>query len=105
MSTPMRAPKPNIPQTLERRRVLECVRSTVAGLNLVPPVPLAEIREHAARVVQALGCDPAYLDYIAVLINNELWRDAFAAVPFERRLLLLPKCLRVEAACCAEFDA
>ncbi len=71
----------------------------------VPPLPLAQVRGHAARVVEALKCDPAYLDYIAVLISNELWRDAFASVPFDRRLLLLPKCLRVESQCRAEFDA
>jgi geranylgeranyl pyrophosphate synthase len=39
-----------------------------------------------------------------VLINNELWREQLAGVPFERRLLLLPKCLRVEAKCPAPFD-
>jgi len=105
-STSLRAPKPNIPQTLaERQRVLQCVRSTVAGLHAVPPLPLAEIHLHADRVVQTLQCDPVYHDYIAVLINNELWKDAFASVPFERRLLLLPKCLRAEATCCADFDA
>ena len=104
--TPLRPPSPNIPQTLaERQRILQCVRSTVAELNAVPPLPLAEIQGHAACVVQKLQCDPAHRDYIAVLINNELWREAFAAIPFERRLLLLPKCLRAEAVCCAEFDA
>ena len=106
LSTSIRAPKPNIPQTLaERQRVLQCVRSSVAELHAVPPLPLAEIQLLADRVVQTLQCNAVYHDYIAVLINNELWRDAFAAVPFERRLLLLPKCLRAEAACCAEFDA
>ena len=30
--------------------------------------------------------------------------DALAAVPFERRLLLMPKCLRVENRCPAPFD-
>lgn len=102
----MRAPSPNIPQTLaDRQRVLQCVRETVAELDAVPPLPLAEIQAQADRVAQALQCDPAYRDYIAVLINNELWREAFAAIPFQRRLLLLPKCLRAEAVCCAEFDA
>jgi len=70
----------------------------------VPPLPLAQVRSHAARVVEALRCDPAYLDYIAVLINNELWREEFASVPFARRLLLLPKCLRSEDKCRAPFD-
>src|SRR5439155_20979737 len=38
------------------------------------------------------------------LLNNEMWRESIAAVPFERRLLLLPKCMRVEAKCPAPFD-
>jgi geranylgeranyl diphosphate synthase type II len=39
-----------------------------------------------------------------VLINNEMWRETLASVPFEKRLLLLPKCLRVENKCPAPFD-
>lgn len=88
----------------DRRRVLQAVRNYVAEFNPVPPLPLAEVAEHAARVVAALGCDPAWRDYIGVLVNNELWREALAAVPFERRLLLLPKCLRDDARCPAPFD-
>ena len=102
----LRAPKANIPQTLaERQRILHRVRGEVAAWNAVPPLPLAEIQRHAGHIVEALGCDPAYRDYIAVLISNELWREAFAAVPFERRLLLLPQCLRAGEHCRAEFDA
>ena len=100
-----RPPKPNIPQTLgDRRLVLDGVRSYVAKESLVPPLPLAEVRGHALRIAESLPCDPAYVDYIAVLINNELWREAFSAVPFERRLLLLPKCLRSVDKCRAPFD-
>jgi geranylgeranyl pyrophosphate synthase len=33
-----------------------------------------------------------------------MWRETLATVPFERRLLLLPKCLRVESKCPAPFD-
>ena len=100
-----RAPKPNIPRTLgERRRVLESVKSYVGKQSLVPPLPLAQVRSHAACVVKALQCDPVYIDYIAVLINNELWREEFASVPFECRLLLLPKCLRSAEKCRAPFD-
>ncbi len=39
-----------------------------------------------------------------LLINNEMWRETLASVPYERRLLLLPKCLRVESKCPAPFD-
>ena len=48
--------------------------------------------------------DPVYRDYVGILINNEVWREQLATVPFDRRLLLLPKCLRVEDKCPAPFD-
>ncbi len=100
-----RQPKKNIPQTPEERtQILHAVRNYVAEFCPTPPVPLAELGEHADRVVQRLGCAAVYRDYIGVLINNELWREQLAAVPFERRLLLMPKCLRVESKCPAPFD-
>src|SRR5260370_13949823 len=49
-------------------------------------------------------CDRIYREYVGVLINNEMWRENLAGVPYERRLLLLPKCLRVESKCPAPFD-
>jgi geranylgeranyl pyrophosphate synthase len=100
-----RLPKKNIPQTVaERNRILRSVRHYVAEHNPVPPLPVDELKEHADRVVEMLQCDPIYRDYVGVLINNELWRETLASVPYERRLLLLPKCLRVEAKCPAPFD-
>jgi geranylgeranyl pyrophosphate synthase len=76
----------------------------VAEYNPVPPLPVEQLKEHADRAVQLLQCDPVYRDYIGVLINNEMWRETLASVPYERRLLLLPKCLRVESKCPAPFD-
>jgi geranylgeranyl pyrophosphate synthase len=100
-----RTPKKNIPQTLQQRtRILQTVRNYVAEFNPVPPLPVPELKVHADRVVERLGCDPIYRDYIGILINNEMWRETLAAVPYERRLLLLPKCLRVESKCPAPFD-
>ncbi len=100
-----RQPKKNIPQTPEERtQILHAVRNYVAEYSPTPPVPVAELAEHADRVVQHLGILPIYRDYVGVLINNELWREQLAAVPFERRLLLMPKCLRVESKCPAPFD-
>ncbi len=100
-----RQPKKNIPQTQEERTaILQSVRNYVAEYCPTPPVPVSELAEHADRVVQRIGCAPIYRDYIGVLINNELWREQLAAVPFERRLLLMPKCLRLESKCPAPFD-
>ena len=101
----VRPAKKNIPQTAaERSRILHFIRNYVAEFNPVPPLPVDQLKEHADRVVASLACDAIYRDYIGVLLNNEIWRETLASVPFERRLLLLPKCLRVEAKCPAPFD-
>ncbi len=101
----IRPPKKNIPQTLlQRQLILERVRAYVAEHQPVPPMPTEELKVHADHLVAQLGCEPIYRDYIGVLLNNEMWREPLAAVPFERRLLLLPKCLRVENKCPAPFD-
>jgi geranylgeranyl diphosphate synthase type II len=100
-----REPQSNIPATRrEREEMLRQVRSYCAELGVVPPIPLAELRKLAEDFIAARGIDARYLDFTAVLLNNELWRETLATIPYERRLLLLPKCLRVEAHCPAPFD-
>jgi geranylgeranyl pyrophosphate synthase len=71
---------------------------------LTPPLVVDELRAQADAVVSRAGVDPIYRDYVGVLINNEVWSEQLATVPFDRRLLLLPKCLRVEDKCPAPFD-
>lgn len=102
---PQRAPQANIPQTLaERERVKALARDYVAEVRPVPPVPLDELRVHADALIARGSIAPDYREYVAVLINNQMWRDALAGIPYERRLLLMPKCLRVEDKCPAPFD-
>lgn len=101
----IRPPKKNIPQTpIQRQYILEQVRAYVAEHKPVPPFPADDLKVLADKLVAQFQCDPIYRDYIGVLLNNEMWREQLAAVPFERRLLLLPKCLRVEDRCPAPFD-
>ena len=81
----VRAPKKNIPQTVvERTHILNTVRRYVAEFNPIPPMPSDELKVHADRLVEMLKCDAIYRDYIGVLLNNEMWRESVAAVPFER---------------------
>src|SRR5882672_3709967 len=100
-----RQPKQNIPQTtIERNQILQFVRHYAAEYNPVPPLPADQLKVHADRIVEMIKCDPIYRDYVGVLLNNEMWRETLASVPYERRLLLIPKCLRVESKCPAPFD-
>jgi geranylgeranyl pyrophosphate synthase len=101
----LRPVRQGIPATLpERNLLLRLARQYVDEVKPVPPVPLPQIREHASEFLKRHRLDPVYQDYAGVLINNEVWRETLAAVPYEKRLLLLPKCLRLESQCPATFD-
>ena len=100
-----RPPQANIPQSLaEREELRTLARAYVAEVRPIPPMPADPLREHAERMLTAAGVPHTYREYAGVLISNEMWRDALAGIPYERRLLLMPKCLRVEAKCPAPFD-
>ena len=102
-----RPPQETIPQTRsERETMLRQVQAYVAARQseITPPLVLDELRARSEEIVRAHGIDAKYFDYVGVLLANETWREHLAAVPYERRLLLLPKCLRVEDRCPAPFD-
>ena len=102
-----RSPQANIPQSrAERERLKQLVECYAEARRnqLAPPFVLDELRSHSDEVVRLYDIDPKYRDYLAVLLNSEVWREQLATVPYERRLLLLPKCLRIEDKCPAPFD-
>ena len=104
-ATRVRPPKKNIPQTKpERDLLLQAIRTYVEEHNPVPPMPQDELEVHARKILETTGTAETYLHYTAVCLNNEMWRETMATIPYERRLLLMPKCLRVEDKCTAPFD-
>jgi geranylgeranyl pyrophosphate synthase len=102
---PLGQPQDNVPQTKPARdRLLEAIRQYVERKGLVPPLSVDELRAHTDVVLQTAGLDRKYDDFAAVLVNNEAWRETVAAIPYEKRLLLLPNCLRPADECPARFD-
>ena len=87
-----------------RDRLKKMTADHLEEQGVVPPLSMGELKEHAVEICAAAGLDPIFTDYIAVLVNNAVWRDEMARIPFDRRLLLVPKCLRVEEHCPAPFD-
>ena len=84
--------------------LLEAIRAHVERQRPVPPLTMEELRTHTTAVLDETGLDRKYFDFAAVLVNNEAWRQTVAAIPYEKRLLLLPKCLRNVEECRAKFD-
>ena len=95
----------NIPDDKAVRvRLKRLAERHVERTGAVPPLTLDELTEHTAAVLAQAGLDPIYGDYASILVSNAAWRDSLAQIPYDRRLLLIPKCLRVEEKCPAPFD-
>jgi geranylgeranyl diphosphate synthase type II len=92
------------PDKAGREQVLAAVRRHAAESELVPPLTLEELRQHAAAVMARDGIVAKYSDFVTVLVSNEIWRATLASIPFERRVLLLPQCLRTKTICPAAVD-
>jgi len=100
-----RPPQASIPATKPQRdALLDAVRRGIDRRRAVPPLSREELEQRAENALAEAGLDTAYRDYATVVVNNEAWREQLAAVPFHKRLLLMPKCLRVENRCPAPFD-
>ncbi len=92
------------PTRKERLRLLAVIRDYMKARRIVPPFSVDELGVHSDRVLSLAGTDEKYRKFAAVLVSNEAWRDGVSAVPFERRLLLLPKCLRSQGRCAGTLD-
>jgi geranylgeranyl pyrophosphate synthase len=105
IARPMRPPQDNVPQTKAARDgLLDAIRTFVTQEAPVPPLSFDELRAHTDTVLEQTGVDRKYADFAAVLMSNEVWREIVAAIPYDKRLLLLPNCLRDAETCPAEFD-
>lgn len=92
------------PQKEEREAVRAAVRQYVVQRELVPPLSIEELRGHADAILAATGFRADYRDFITVLTANAVWWDTMAGIPYDRRVLMLPQCLRDKKICPAPMD-
>jgi len=102
---PIRPPQDNIPQTRRQRdHLLQTVGEYVRKEKPVGPLSLDELQSHCEKILKIAKETPKYTDFTAILLSNEVWRNALAGISCKKRLLLLPKCLRNQEKCPADFD-
>ncbi|AMV21481.1 polyprenyl synthetase family protein [Planctomyces sp. SH-PL14] len=63
-----------------------------------------ELEIFGQRFLEEHALPEKYLGFVMVLLGNSFWKRQFLAVPFEKRLLLLPHCLKHAEGCPAEYD-
>lgn len=94
-----------VPVDAEQRRHLRLLTEDyVRAQGLIPPVSLDALKQSAGAILSGAGLNAAYLPFTIVLLNNALWRDRLVTIPFDKRLLLLPQCLKHSSQCPAAID-
>ena len=62
------------------------------------------LQKMGEELLTAAKLDQQFLGFTMVSIANEFWRDQVSAIDFNRRLLLLPHCLKNAEGCPADYD-
>ncbi|GIS61413.1 MAG: polyprenyl synthetase [Planctomycetaceae bacterium] len=73
-------------------------------MDRAQPFDSAQLETWGRELLEELELPEKFLGFAAVLIGNFFWKRQFLAVPFERRMLLLPHCLKHAEGCPAEYD-
>jgi geranylgeranyl pyrophosphate synthase len=94
-----------VPETLGQRERLKSEAERYSqALDKSQPFSKDQLEAHGRKLLSELGEPEKYLGFVMVLIGNFFWKQQFLAVPFQRRMLLLPHCLKHAEGCPAEYD-
>lgn len=94
-----------VPETRALREELrEHCRQIADGLDSSVPLGKDQMEMISRELLTREGHSEAYLGWTMVMLSSEFWREQVAAVPPERRLFLLPHCLKHAEGCPADYD-
>ncbi len=94
-----------VPETRELREQLreKCAR-IASELDKSHPLAKDNMELIVRSTLDELGLSEGYIGWMMVVLASEFWRDQVAAVPPQRRLFLLPHCLKHAEGCPADYD-
>ena len=94
-----------VPESLAHRERLKAAAEKFAeSLDKSQPFSKDELERHSRKLLGELGEPESFLGFAMVMIGNFFWKRQFLTIPFHRRMLLLPHCLKHAAGCPAEYD-
>lgn len=95
----------DVPQTLsEREQIRTQCNDFMRSFDTSKPLSKNELEQLTRKFLSEFGYSEMYLGFAMVLLGNAFWRRQFLATPFERRMLLLPHCLKHADGCPADYD-
>ena len=93
-----------VPETLEmREKVKTAAEEYARSLDRSRAFTRNELEHHGRTLLDQMGLQEKYLGFSMVMVGNFFWKQQFLAIPFNRRMLLLPHCLKHAQGCPAEY--
>jgi geranylgeranyl pyrophosphate synthase len=94
-----------VPDTKAQRESLRARCADVASrLDKSRPIGKDELEAIARRTLDEAAMPEGFLGWTMVALATSFWKEQVAGVPYERRLFLLPHCLKHAEGCPAEYD-
>lgn len=88
----------------ERNHLRKLIGDFVNKSAIVPPVSLENLHGLSDQLMQYHSIDQGMKGWLMVEINNCIWKETVSSIPYDKRILLLPKCLNNAAKCKADMD-
>lgn len=94
-----------VPQNPELRKSIRIkVDAYFAVEPISPPVSYDQLNTLATGLISQNNWDSRYTAFVMICCGNSIWRSVLEAIPFDRRILLLPQCLQSTSSCKALRD-
>lgn len=94
-----------VPETLElREKIKAAAEEFIKPRDKSQPFNKTELEKMSRELLTQLGQPEKFLGFVMVMIGNFFWKRQLMAIPFERRMLLLPHCLKHAEGCPADYD-
>ncbi|MCA8997437.1 MAG: polyprenyl synthetase family protein [Planctomycetaceae bacterium] len=94
-----------VPETLALRELIKGDAEAYArSLDKAQPFSRNDLETWGRDFLHRIDQPEKYLGFAMVMIGNYFWKRQFLSVPFDRRMLLLPHCLKHAEGCPAEYD-
>ena len=94
-----------VPETLaQREEFKQAAEEYARSLDKSRAFNKNELEKHARTLLDQMKQPEKFLGFTMVMIGNFFWKQQFLAIPFNRRMLLLPHCLKHAEGCPAEYS-
>lgn len=88
----------------QRGEIRKKVQKFFSDRKIMPPVSYGQLAVYADILISQNNWDESHKAFVMVCGGNEIWRPIVGSIPFERRMLLLPMCLRNSKLCSGVED-